>query len=208
MAKNQRMIETQALPDAAGRFEMAEAAGDLIESLGYQRIGIDHFARPEDTLAQAARAGCLRRNFQGYTADDADTLIGLGASAISALPGGYAQNIVETGAYMRAVGEHRLPVAKGIRLDADDLLRRAIIERLMCDFAVDLDAVCASFGAPVSGLQSSLDAIDTYAAEGLVERQGNKLHITRLSRPLTRLIAAAFDAYLAPTASEKRHSAL
>jgi oxygen-independent coproporphyrinogen-3 oxidase len=206
VAKNQRMIETAAIPGADARFEMAEAASDLIQSLGYRRIGIDHFARPDDSLSRAARSGHLRRNFQGYTADDAEILIGMGASAISAFPQGYAQNIVETGAYMRAIGEGRLPIAKGLGFHGEDLLRRTIIERLMCDFAVDLDAVANSFHAPVSGLQPSLERLDAYLTEGFVEFDGHKLRITKRGRPLTRLIAAAFDAYL--SGENTGHSAL
>ncbi len=206
MAKNQRMIETASLAGAEARFEIAEAAGDQLESLGYQRIGIDHFARPEDPLACAARSGRLRRNFQGYTADGAEVLIGMGASAISALPEGYAQNIVETGAYMRAVGEGHLPVAKGLLFSGDDLLRRAIIERLMCDFCVDLKAITDAFGTPICALQSSIEQIEAYAREKLVEWDGHRLHITKHGRALTRLIASAFDVYLAE--GQRRHAAM
>jgi oxygen-independent coproporphyrinogen-3 oxidase len=130
----------------------------------------------------------------------------MGASAISAFPQGYVQNIVETGAYMRAIGEGRLPIAKGLGFHGEDLLRRAIIERLMCDFAVDLDAVAGSFHAPVSELQPSLERLDAYVTEGFVEFDGPKLRITKRGRPLTRLIAAAFDTYLSD--ENTRHSAL
>jgi oxygen-independent coproporphyrinogen-3 oxidase len=210
MAKNQRMIEDAALPDAMARFEMSEAAGDLIESLGYCRIGIDHFALPEDSLARAARSGRLRRNFQGYTADDASALIGFGASAISALPLGYAQNIVETGAYQRAVGEGRLPVAKGIRLDSDDELRRAIIERLMCDFSADMPEICTRYTAPPDGFGASFERLGPLVADGLVAIDGSRVTIPPEGRALTRVVAAAFDAYLtaASDAAPKRHAAL
>ncbi len=113
MAKNQRKIEEDALPGPQPRFDMAEDAGALLEPLGYQAIGIDHFARHDDSLAGAARSGHPRRNFQGYTTDQADALIGLGASSISALPQGYAQNLVQTNDYLRAIDEGALPVAKG-----------------------------------------------------------------------------------------------
>jgi oxygen-independent coproporphyrinogen-3 oxidase len=206
MAKKQRLIDTALLPGATARFEMAEAAADLIESLGYERIGIDHFALPDDALAEAARTGRLRRNFQGYTADDADALIGLGASAISALPQGYVQNIVETGAYMRAIAEGRLPVAKGMRLTRDDHLRRTIIERLMCDFAADLRQICARFDTAPPALQPDIDRLSAYASEGLVRFEDGRLTITRRGRPLARLIAAAFDAYLPAVSGERRHA--
>ncbi len=208
MAKNQRMIEESALPDAAARFEMSEAAGDLIESLGYQRIGIDHFALPDDTLALAARAGRLHRNFQGYTADDAGALIGFGASAISALPQGYAQNFVETGAYMRLVAQGRLPVAKGIAIDIDDEWRRAVIERLMCDFAVDFEAIGSGRGKQARDWRKELELLQPFLAEGLIEQHGSRLAITARGRPLVRVIATAFDAYLKPEANALRHARL
>lgn len=206
MAKNQRLIDTGVLPDAVARFEMSEAASDLIESLGYRRIGIDHFALPGDSLTEAARAGRLRRNFQGYTADDAEALIGLGASAISALPQGYAQNIVETGAYQRAVDHGGLPMAKGLRLTDDDRFRRAIIERLMCNMAVDLGEISRDFEMPLSELSGALDRIAGYAAEGLVRHEAGLVTITPSARPLARLIASAFDAYLQPEAAQERHA--
>jgi oxygen-independent coproporphyrinogen III oxidase len=208
MAKNQRLIESDALPDAVARFEMSEAAGDLIESLGYRRIGIDHFALPGDSLAEAARDGRLRPNFQGYTADDGNALIGLGASAISALPQGYAQNIVETGAYLRAIDSGGLPVAKGLRLTGDDRFRRAIIERLMCDMVVDLGEISRRFGLPLSELGGALDLIAGYAAEGLVRYEGGIVTITPSARPLARLIASAFDAFLQPETAQQRHARL
>ncbi len=114
MAKNQRMIPEEALPTPLMRFEQAEVAGDALAEQGYVKIGLDHFARPEDTMAVALKEGRLHRNFQGYTDDEGRTIVAFGASAISALPDGFAQNIVETGAYARAVNEGVLPIAKGI----------------------------------------------------------------------------------------------
>ena len=99
MAKNQRMIPEDALPTPLMRFEQAKVAGDALAGAGICKIGLDHFARPEDTMAVALREGRLHRNFQGYTNDEAATIVAFGASSISALPDGFAQNIVETGAY-------------------------------------------------------------------------------------------------------------
>src|SRR5271165_5311712 len=148
MAKNQRMIPEDALPTPLMRYEQSKVAGDTLVELGYERIGLDHFAKPGDSLAVATREGRLHRNFQGYTDDNAAELIAFGASAISALPQGYVQNIVETGAYSRAVLAGKLPIAKGIAFSGEDKMRGAIIERLMCDMGVDLDAVSAEFEPP------------------------------------------------------------
>jgi oxygen-independent coproporphyrinogen III oxidase len=206
MAKNQRMIPEDALPTPLMRFEQSKVAGDALAAAGYQRIGLDHFARPGDSLAVAAREGRLHRNFQGYTADDAATLIAFGASSISALPGGYVQNIVETGAYTRAVSAGKLPVAKGIAFSGEDRLRAAIIERLMCDMEVDLDAVAARFAPAVPDFAGELAALRTFAEEGLIELDGNFILVKEAARPALRIVCAVFDTYLAQSAAP-RHAA-
>lgn len=140
MAKKQRLIDDKALPGAKQRAAQAEIAAAAISAAGYQAIGLDHFALPDDSLAKAAESGTLRRNFQGYTNDQAEALIGLGATSIGRTPQGYVQNIAETGAWARAVGDGLLPIAKGHALSLDDRLRAHVIERLMCDGAVDTAA--------------------------------------------------------------------
>lgn len=208
MAKNQRMIDEDALPDTALRTEMAEMTADLIESAGYRTIGIDHFALPGDSLAAAADSGRLKRNFQGYTSDTADALIGFGASAISALPQGYVQNVTETRAYMRAIDARRLPVAKGVELTRDDLLRRHLIERLMCDFQVDIGQSCAEFGLPIADLGAAIDRLQPFLDLGLVRLSGNRLFISRHGRSITRVVASIFDAYFTDPAQAQRHASL
>src|SRR5690606_2289907 len=136
----QRLIDAAALPGAAERLEQAERAREWLIEAGYRPVGLDHFALPDDALVKAARAGMLRRNFQGYTTDNADALIGFGASAIGRLPQGYAQNAPDVHGYETAVIEGRLPAARGYPLSNDDRLRGALIERLMCDGALDLVA--------------------------------------------------------------------
>jgi oxygen-independent coproporphyrinogen-3 oxidase len=206
MAKNQRKIDEDALPSPETRFEMAEQAGALLEQLGYQAIGIDHFARPDDNLAIAARNGHLRRNFQGYTTDQADALIGLGASSISALPQGYAQNVVQTNDYLRAIDDGALPVAKGLKLSEEDIWRRAVIERLMCDFAVDLEAIALRFGLSQEAFAEDIERLRPLEADALARLDGAQVHITAEGRALARVVAAAFDVYLAGHGAEKRHA--
>lgn len=206
MAKNQRRIDEAALPGGEARFEMAALAGELLTARGYQAIGIDHFARPEDSLAVAAREGRLRRNFQGYTTDQAGALVGLGASSISALPQGYAQNVVQTNDYLRAIDAGALPVARGLALSPADLWRRAVIERLMCDFAVDLEAIALRFGLSESEFAEDFARLRPLAADGLVQIDGSQIHITPEGRPLARVVAAAFDVYLAGHDGVKRHA--
>ncbi len=206
MAKNQRKIDEHALPSGETRFEMAAQAGEQLEALGYEAIGIDHFARPDDDLAVAARNGRLRRNFQGYTTDQADALIGLGASSISALPQGYAQNTVQTNDYLKAIDAGALPVAKGLNLSAEDIWRRAVIERLMCDFAVDLEAIGLRFGLSQDDFAADFERLKPLEADGLARIDGAQVHITAQGRALARVVAAAFDVYLAGQGAVKRHA--
>jgi oxygen-independent coproporphyrinogen III oxidase len=206
MAKNQRMIPEDALPTPLMRFEQSKAAGDALVEQGYVRIGLDHFAKPGDGLAIAAREGRLRRNFQGYTDDAVPTLIALGASSISALPQGYAQNLVETGAYTRAVTEGTLPIAKGLAFSGEDRLRAAIIERLMCDMAVDLDVVSAQFTPLRPDFADELTKLGGLAAEGLIELEGRRIQVKEEARPALRIVCAVFDTYLAESAAP-RHAA-
>ncbi len=196
---NQRRIDEAALPGSRERIEHARIASETLTGLGYVAVGLDHFARPSDELVIAARGGRLHRNFQGYTTDQADALIGLGASAIGKLPHGFVQNAADIGGYSRAIDAGRLATARGLALSADDRLRAGIIERLMCDLCVDLDAVAgdADFSAELSALQPLAD-------DGVAHIDGRRVTITEQGRPFVRLVAAAFDTYL--SREQARHS--
>src|SRR5262249_27792827 len=130
---HQRLLPAAELPDATARWAQAEAAAGHLQALGYLWIGLDHFALPGDGMAKAAEAGLLRRNFQGYTTDGAETLLGFGASSIGALPQGYVQNAADSRTWAEGVAAGRLPIARGVALTEEDRLRRYVIERLMCD---------------------------------------------------------------------------
>ena len=136
--KHQRKIEEATLPDSLERHRQFEAIAGALMRAGYVQIGLDHFALPGDGMAAAQRDGTLRRNFQGYTTDTGNILLGFGASAIGHLPQGYVQNVVATRAYSATIANGRLATAKGYALTDDDRLRAEIIERIMCDFAADL----------------------------------------------------------------------
>lgn len=204
MAKNQRMIPDASLPDAPARAAQAEAAAEALLAAGYVAIGLDHFALPDDGLAVALRAGRLRRNFQGYTTDQAETMIGLGATAIGRTPSGYVQNIAETGAWARAVGAGVLPVAKGLPFVGQDVLRARVIERLMCDGHVDAAAIGQAHSAPDGWWGDAFDALGEMQDDGLLTLRGGQVRMTDKGRPLVRIAAAAFDAYLQN--STARHS--
>lgn len=205
MKKHQSLIDAAALPDAWQRWCQARAAERRLAAAGYAAIGLDHFARPEDPLARAAAAGTLRRNFQGYTADPADALIGFGASAIGALPQGYLQNESDLKAYAEAVAAGRPAMARGIAFAPEDRLRAAVIEKLMTALAADTGALCRAHGYPEAHLDGAFAAVDALAADGLAERHGRVVSIPPEARLFMRAVAACFDAYLAPTA-EPRHA--
>ncbi|WP_027284724.1 oxygen-independent coproporphyrinogen III oxidase [Rubritepida flocculans] len=195
----QKAIETAELPGAHERLAQAAAAGEVLRAAGYVPIGLDHFARPEDSMAKAAASGRLRRNFQGYTTDEAPMLLGLGASAISATPQGYAQNIPEERGYVAAVEAGRLPVARGVALTAEDAIRREAIERVMCDLALDLDTL------PAAVLTTALPGLQALERDGLLRIAGSWLTVPDEARAFLRHVAACFDARLGSGAG--RHSA-
>ncbi|MEI6559769.1 MAG: oxygen-independent coproporphyrinogen III oxidase [Rhodospirillaceae bacterium] len=208
MKTHQRMIDEAALPDALERWrQFAVISGTLVAG-GQQAIGLDHFARAGDTMAVAQRAGRLRRNFQGYTTDGSEVLLGFGASAIGALPEGYVQNSPDYHRYESAIAAGQPATARGLALSPEDRLRRDLIERLMCDLAVDLEQVAARHGAAPDHFDPDLAALSALAADGLVAIDGRRLTVPEGARPLVRLVAAAFDPYLVPSqeSGAARHS--
>jgi oxygen-independent coproporphyrinogen-3 oxidase len=201
---HQRKIDEAALPDGAARHEQAEAIAAALIDAGYVRIGLDHFARPGDALARAFAEGTLHRNFQGYTTDGCETLLGFGASSIGQLPQGYVQNAVLIGEYQRRIAEGRLATGKGRAFAAEDRLRAAVIERIMCDNRVDLDQVCEPFGADPDRLLGEAAMLEQLVADGIARRDDRVIALTDEARPLVRVLAAAFDQYLAQAPA--RHS--
>jgi oxygen-independent coproporphyrinogen-3 oxidase len=203
MSRRQQMIPSDAMPTPQERLRLFEVARQLFRWDGYEEIGIDHFARPEDGLAVAARTGRLRRNFQGYTDDTAPVLIGLGASAISRLPQGYAQNHAGTGAYTRAIRAGTFATYRGHAFAGEDLLRARIIEALMCDFRVRRAELIADLGATPARVDTLLrNAAARFG--GMVRLDDEGLTILPEGRPLARLVARCFDAY---DSAKAQHSA-
>lgn len=194
--KHQRMIDEATLPDSAARNEQALAIAETLVAFGYRQIGLDHFALPDDELARAEEAGALRRNFQGYTTDRCEMLIGFGASAIGRMVEGYVQNDVGLGHYANAIGSGRLATAKGYRMTAEDRARAAVIERLMCDFLADVPALCAAHGVDPARLLEDNDRLAILEEDGVIEVTSGKVSVQRDLRFLVRVAAAAFDAYL------------
>lgn len=202
MARRQSMLPSEALPSPEDRLQLFEIARDLFVWDGYAEIGIDHFALKSDGLARAQAEGRLRRNFQGYTDDQAEVLIGIGASSISRFPQGYAQNAPATSAHIGAIREGRFSTTRGHEFSGQDRMRARMIEALMCDFAISSDELAQTFGASKPALRQMFDRVNA-GFENLLRVEDGGLWIPEDARPLTRMIARAFDAY---DSSAARHS--
>lgn len=194
MAKRQQMIPSDALPTPQERLALFETARKLFLWDNYAEIGIDHFATKEDGLAIAQANGTLRRNFQGYTDDTSDVLIGVGASSISRFPQGYAQNAPATSAHTGKIRDGQFSISRGHAFKDDDKLRSRLIEALMCDFQINSQEIIDAFGISQSQLQ------DVYRplVEGfpdMLEVTPQGIFIPEKARPLTRMMARALDIY-------------
>jgi oxygen-independent coproporphyrinogen-3 oxidase len=198
----QRLIPAAALPDGAARLAQARRLAAMLVGAGYVARGIDHFARPEDALATHR----LHRNFQGYTTDDVPTLIGLGASAISRLPQGYAQNAALAREYADMVAAGGLATVRGHALGRDDRVRGAAIERVMCDLAFSAGELRARFGIAAEEVVAIARRIMAESPEGLLLATPDGFRLTEAARPFARLVASRFDAYLTPDAAARRHA--
>ncbi|MFZ1815136.1 MAG: oxygen-independent coproporphyrinogen III oxidase [Rhizobiaceae bacterium] len=205
MKAHQRMINEDFLPDVEMRFEQAQAAAAFLTSSGYEAVGIDHFALPKDSLARAARDKTLRRNFQGYTDDPCDVLLGMGASSIGKLPQGHVQNIPATGNYLQAVKAGQLPVSRGFTLSLDDRIRGRVIEMLMCNFEIDSAELRQEFAGAADEVLAQAEDLARNDEEGLLVAAGSNFVIPDEGKPFARAAAARFDAYL--NSGKARHSA-
>ncbi|MDJ1006434.1 MAG: oxygen-independent coproporphyrinogen III oxidase [Paracoccaceae bacterium] len=200
MARRQSLIPADRLPDPTERLRLFETAQRLIEADGYVAVGIDHFAKRDDGLAKAAANGTLRRNFQGYTDDQSSTLIGIGASAISRYPEGYAQNAPATSDYTGQIRAGRLATVRGHAFSGDDRLRADVIEALMCFNRVDAGDLAERRGHDRSAVLALLATIDE-AFRPMVFSTSEGLSIRPDALPLARMIARSFDAYAMNEAS-------
>lgn len=205
MAKKQRMIDEAALPRSAARIEQATEAAKALRTAGYVTIGLDHFAVPEDSMAKALANGSLRRNFQGYTTDNAQALLGVGSTSIGRTPEGFVQNISETGAWAREVEAGRLPIGKGRAFRGQDKLRGEVIESLMCQGEVDLHAAAQAHGMPQKWYAQSAGALADLVREGIIVFEEGRVALTEVGQPLVRIVASAFDEYL--SGNPMRHAA-
>ncbi|MFK5978097.1 MAG: oxygen-independent coproporphyrinogen III oxidase [Rhizobiaceae bacterium] len=193
---HQKMIDENTLADGEGRLEQAEAIAETLTKEGYRRIGLDHYACPQDDLVKALDSGDLHRNFQGYTTDTCQTLIGLGASSIGQFPQGYVQNNVAMGRYAEDTLAGKLATAKGYELTGEDRMRATIIEQLMCEYKIDLKPICSAHNIAIDKFLQDNSRLDALAKDGLITIEDGEIHVDADTRFIIRNVAASFDAYL------------
>lgn len=200
MKPYQKKLETAGLPDDLTRLAEESAARRVFVEAGYEQIGIDHFAKPDDPLSLAMQAGQLQRNFQGYTDDPSPLMVGLGASSISDVGSAYVQNEPDLEAYQRRILAGELPIRRICPRSAEDNLRGAIISALMCNFAVDLE----KFTDRPEQFAPALAALTPYVAGGLVKRNGYRIEVDTTYRMAVRAVCTAFDSYYKPESLSSR----
>ncbi len=205
--KPQRRIDEAELPSPEEKLEILQQVGERLADAGYVYIGMDHFARPDDELALAQREGLLYRNFQGYSTHAHCDLVALGVTSIGMVGDTYAQNMRTLDEYYACIDAGRLAIFRGIELNRDDLLRRAVISQLICNFTLDTGRVAAEwsidFGAYFS---SELDRVAAMVDDGLVTISDGVIEVQPPGRLLIRNICMVFDRYLGAQEQASRYS--
>ncbi|SEP67393.1 oxygen-independent coproporphyrinogen-3 oxidase [Ectothiorhodospira magna] len=204
--KPQRRIDEDALPNPADKLTILQQTIQQLTEAGYVYIGMDHFARPDDELAVAQRDHTLYRNFQGYSTHSNCDLIGLGSTSVGVVGNSYSQNHHDLEKYYQCLDENRLAVFRGVELDADDLLRRDVITRLICHFELAFADVEQVHGIVFNEyFAQELEGLKPMEADGLLKVTGNTITVQPAGRMLIRNICMVFDRYLRQ-ATEQRYS--
>lgn len=203
----QRKIKDEDLPQPSEKMAILQHTIDTLTGAGYQFIGMDHFALPDDELAVAQRNGILHRNFQGYTTQGECDLVGFGVSAISMIGDAYAQNQKELQKYYAQVNEQRHALWKGVSLDSDDLVRREVIKQLICNFKLDKTFIEREFKVKFNRyFEQDLELLQTFIDDELVEVDDSEIRVTLRGRLLIRNICMCFDKYLRSRARQQQFS--
>ncbi len=202
--KMQRQMDAAALPSPEARLAILRLVVERLTGAGYVYIGMDHFALPTDELARAQAQRTLHRNFQGYSTRAECDLIGFGASSIGKVGDVYAQNAKDLADYDAAIDAGRLALTRGVRLTADDRLRRDVITQLMCNLELRFDEFEAAYGIRFADtFEPELERLRGFEQDGLVSVNGGKLEVQMAGRMLVRNIAMVFDRYLGQQTMER-----
>ncbi|MDN3679574.1 oxygen-independent coproporphyrinogen III oxidase [Vibrio tapetis subsp. quintayensis] len=203
----QRKIKDEDLPAPEVKMAILQDTIATLTGAGYQFIGMDHFALPDDELAVAQREGILHRNFQGYTTQGECDLVGFGVSSISMVGHSYAQNQKDLKKYYAQVTDMRHALWKGVCLDQDDLIRREVIKQLICNFKLDTRAIEQEFNLQFDKyFKEDLGLLKTFIDDELVEHDNNEIRVTLRGRLLIRNICMCFDKYLRNRARQQQFS--
>jgi len=195
--KSQRLIKKEELPSAEEKLEILQMAIESLQEAGYVHIGMDHFAQPEDSLVVAQQEGNLQRNFQGYSTHGNCDLLSFGVSSISAFGGSYMQSAKELKQYQQLVETHKLPYQRGYVLSDEDILRKTIIDEIICHYQLDIEALEEKFGINFTRyFPIEIKELGSMQQDGLVELSPGKLQVTDCGRLLVRKVCMVFDAYL------------
>lgn len=207
MKKHQKLIHLEDLPSPEEKLRILKMSVEKMIGAGYVFIGMDHFAKPDDELAIALKEKMLYRNFQGYSTNAGADLYAMGITSISQFGDIYAQNEKEEKEYFIALDKGILPTVKGCRLNPDDVLRRKVITRLMCDFELDFKAIEDEFSIDFeSYFRWGLGNLEEMKDDQLIRIEDRKLHVTDMGRFLVRNIAMNFDGYLERKEDQARYS--
>ena len=205
--KPQRSIDIDTLPPAEIKLAILALAIEKLGAAGYIYIGMDHFAKPGDELAVAQAERTLHRNFQGYSTKPDCDMLAFGVSAIGKVGASYVANVKTLDEYYQHLDAGRLPVMRGVELDADDLMRRDVIQKLMCNFELDFAAAGKQYGIRFEDyFAPDLDALKPLALDGLVELDDQSVKVTPRGRLLVRTVAMQFDKYLREATATAKYS--
>jgi len=197
MKKHQRLIKVKPLNNE-DRLKFYRLASLYFLSNGYEPFGIDHYAKKSSSIIRNVKNRKLQRNFQGYSEDDAEILIGIGTSSISSLPNGYAQNITQIADYIKVLKKNKLPISRGYELKTEDKIYSIVIKELMCYLNVDLKRVTKKFSKDINLFSSNIKKLEPFIDAGYVDIQNFVLSIKPEARPLVRIICSVFDQYFKP----------
>ncbi|MFA3782379.1 oxygen-independent coproporphyrinogen III oxidase [Melioribacteraceae bacterium 4301-Me] len=207
LKKHMALIKPEDLPAPQEKLEILKMTIQKLTTAGYIFIGMDHFAKPTDELALALKEKQLYRNFQGYSTHAGTDLYAMGITSISQIGNVYAQNFKKEKEYFDALNNEILPTERGFHLTEDDLLRRHVITRLMCDFEIDFNVIDKKFNIEFEKyFQWSMNQLVEFIADGLVEIKNRKLTVTEMGRLLIRNIAMCFDGYIEKKEDKAKYS--